>query len=102
MPPGIQQLHRTQVDLFVGAQGAIQLFAGFGEGRRIEHHRVIASIGRLPGEQVEDIRLTKLHVGDAVGALVLSARQPVRARLNRWLPRARTAPPRAAQSRRSK
>ncbi len=65
---GREQAQGAQVDLLVAGDGGVEIAAALGEGRRIEHdQRKLPAGGRVAGEQVEDVGLVEVDVGDPVG-----------------------------------
>jgi uncharacterized protein (DUF2164 family) len=77
-PARPQQLHGAQVDLFVAANGRLQLVPGFRERRRVEDDGVVAGPAiDLVAQQVEDVGLANFDVSCPVPfhpALRLSGR----------------------------
>ena len=67
-PAGPEQPQGAQVDVFVAAHRAVDLFTRLGERRRVENDSVkVTARGRITRQDIENVGLAKRHVRDAVG-----------------------------------
>src|SRR6266404_6243568 len=58
-----KQLQSSPVDLFVAADGPVEITARLGESRRVEHNRIeLAASGSIARQQIKYVRFPKFNI----------------------------------------